>query len=50
VIAEAGKVGGVITKALSRLGRNYIEAGSYIKIFFPKYNVRYIAVTDGVMA
>ena len=47
---ETGKVGCVITKDLSRLGRNYIEAGSYIKIFFPKYNVRYIAVTDGVMA
>ena len=45
---EAGKVGCVITKDLSRLGRNYIEAGSYIEIFFPKHNVRYIAVTDGV--
>ena len=33
---------------LSRLGRNYIEAGSYIEIFFPKHNVRYIAITDGV--
>lgn len=45
---EAGKIGCVITKDLSRLGRNYIEAGSYIEIFFPKHNVRYIAVTDGV--
>ena len=45
---EARKVGCVITKDLSRLGRNYIEAGSYIEIFFPKHNVRYIAVTDGV--
>lgn len=45
---EAGKVGCVITKDLSRLGRNYIEAGIYIEIFFPKHNVRYIAVTDGV--
>lgn len=45
---EAGKVSCVITKDLSRLGRNYIEAGSYIEIFFPKHNVRYIAVTDGV--
>ena len=45
---EAGQVGCVITKDLSRLGRNYIEAGSYIEIFFPKHNVRYIAVTDGV--
>ncbi len=45
---EAGKVGCVITKDLSRLGRNYIEAGTYIEIFFPKHNVRYIAVTDVV--
>ena len=45
---EAGKIGCVITKDLSRLGRNYIEAGSYIEIFFPKQNVRYIAITDGV--
>ena len=45
---EARKGGCVITKDLSRLGRNYIEAGSYIEIFFPKHNVRYIAVTDGV--
>ena len=45
---EAGKIGCVITKDLSRLGRNYIEAGSYIEIFFPKHDVRYIAITDGV--
>ena len=45
---EAGKIDCVITKDLSRLGRNYIEAGSYIEIFFPKHHVRYIAITDGV--
>ena len=45
---EAGKVKCVITKDLSRLGRNYIEAGSYIEVFFPQHNVRYIAITDGV--
>ena len=45
---EAGKVKCVVTKDLSRLGRNYIEAGSYIEVFFPRHNVRYIAVTDGV--
>ena len=45
---EAGKVGCVVTKDLSRLGRNYIEAGSYIEIFFPRHNVRYIAITDDV--
>ena len=45
---EAGKVKCVITKDLSRLGRNYIEVGSYIEVFFPRHNVRYIAITDGV--
>lgn len=45
---EAGKVNCVITKDLSRLGRNYIEAGSYIEVFFPRHKVRYIAITDGV--
>ncbi len=33
---EAGKVGCVITKDLSRLGRNYIEAGGYIEVFSQK--------------
>ncbi|RAZ93352.1 resolvase, partial [Klebsiella oxytoca] len=45
---ETGKVKCVITKDLSRLGRNYIEAGIYIEIFFPRHNVRYIAVTDSL--
>ena len=45
---KAGKVKCVITKDLSRLGRNYIEAGSYMEVFFPRHNVRYIAITDGV--
>ena len=45
---EAGKIGCVITKDLSRLGRNYIEAGSYIEVYFPRHHVRYIAVNDNV--
>jgi len=45
---EAGKVKCVVTKDLSRLGRNYIEAGTYIEVFFPRHNVRYIAISDGV--
>ena len=44
---EAGTVGTVLTKDLSRLGRNYIEAGSYIEIYFPKHNIHYVAVNDG---
>ena len=45
---EEGKIGCVITKDLSRLGRNYIEAGSYIEVYFPRHHVRYIAVNDNV--
>lgn len=45
---EDGKINCVITKDLSRLGRNYLESGAYIEIFFPEHNVRYIAVNDNV--
>jgi DNA invertase Pin-like site-specific DNA recombinase len=38
----------LITKDLSRLGRNYLETGTYIEVFFPNHNVRYIAINDGV--
>ena len=43
---ESGRISCVITKDLSRLGRNYIESGSYMEVFFPKHNIRYIAITD----
>ena len=46
--AENGKVGIVITKDLSRLGRDYLKTGEYIEIIFPDYNVRYIAINDNV--
>ncbi|WP_028509527.1 recombinase family protein [Ruminococcus sp. NK3A76] len=45
---EAGKVGTVITKDLSRLGRDYLKTCEYIEIIFPDYDVRYIAINDGV--
>lgn len=44
---ENGKVNMVITKDLSRLGRDYIVSGQLIEEYFPKHNVRYIAITDG---
>ena len=43
---EAGNVGTVITKDLSRLGRNSALTGLYINYTFPQYGVRYIAVND----
>ncbi|MGL4790003.1 MAG: recombinase family protein [Anaerotignaceae bacterium] len=43
-----GKIAVCLTKDLSRLGRNYIETGMYIEIFFPENDVRYIAIADGI--
>jgi len=45
---EAGRVGTVITKDLSRLGRNYLRTGELIEIIFPENGVRYIAINDNV--
>lgn len=38
----------VITKDLSRLGRDYIKTGFYLEDYFPKKNIRYVAITDGI--
>ena len=43
---EAGNVNCVIVKDLSRLGRDYIEAGRLIQKTFPAFHVRFIALTD----
>ena len=45
---EDGKVGIVITKDLIRLGRDYLKTGELIEMTFPDYDVRYIAINDGV--
>ncbi|MBE6827849.1 MAG: DUF4368 domain-containing protein [Ruminococcaceae bacterium] len=45
-LIEQGKVATLITKDLSRFGRNYIEVGNYTEIIFPRLNVRYIAIND----
>ncbi len=44
---KAGKVNCIIVKDLSRLGRNYIEAGNYLEKVFPFIGVRFIAISDG---
>lgn len=43
---EDGKIDCVITKDLSRLGRNYVQTGIYTEAFFPEHDVRYIAIND----
>ena len=45
---EAGLVGTVIVKDMSRLGRNYLQVGMYTEMIFPQKNVRFIAINDGV--
>ena len=45
---EAGKIDTIITKYLSRLGRDYIQTGYYIDIYFKEHNVRYIAMNDNI--
>lgn len=45
---ESGKVGTVIVKDQSRLGRDYLQTGMLMEITFPQYDVRFIAVNDGV--
>ncbi len=43
-----GKINCVIVKDLSRLGREYIETGRYLRRIFPAYGVRFIAINDNI--
>ena len=45
---ERRQINLVITKDLSRLGRNYLQTGTLIEDFFPRHGVRYIAMNDGI--
>lgn len=45
---ETKKVNMVITKDLSRLGRDYILTGHYMERYFPEHRVRYISLLDGI--
>lgn len=42
------KINMVITKDLSRLGRDYIQTGYYLEKFFPENRIRYISLLDGI--
>lgn len=44
--ARKGKINCIVVKDLSRLGRNYVEAGDYLEKVFPFLNIRFIAVND----
>ena len=45
---DAGKVGIVIAKDLSRVGRDYIETGFYTEVYFRQKGIRFIAIDNGV--
>ena len=45
---EHGSINMVITKDMSRLGRDYIQAGHYMEQYFPSKNVRYISLLDNI--
>lgn len=44
---KAGRINCIVVKDLSRLGRNYLEAGNYLEQIFPFFKVRFISITDG---
>ena len=45
---ENGKINMVVTKDLSRLGRNYIKTGYYIEEYFPLKKIRYVSILDNI--
>lgn len=45
---EEKRINMVITKDLSRLGRDYIKTGYYLENYFPEKSVRYVAILDGI--
>ncbi len=45
---KLGKINMIITKDMSRLGRDYIGTGELIEKYFPNNNIRYIAINDGI--
>ena len=45
---KQGRINMVVTKDLSRLGRDFLKTGYYAEVYFPENNVRYIALNDGI--
>lgn len=45
---EAGKVGVVLAKDMSRIGRDYLQTGFYTEVMFRQQGVRFIAIGNGV--
>lgn len=47
-LVENGQVSAVIIKDMSRFGRDYLQVGMYTEVMFPKHDVHFIAINDGV--
>ncbi len=47
-LVDEGKVGMVIVKDMSRLGRDYLKVGYYTEVALPGADVRFIAINNGV--
>lgn len=47
-IVDDGKVGTIIVKDMSRLGRDYLKVGMHTKMIFPNADIRFIAINNGV--
>lgn len=47
-LVDEGKVGTVIVKDMSRLGRDYLQVGMYTEMVFPNNDIRFIAINNGV--
>ena len=47
-LVRDNKIGVIIAKDMSRIGRNYLEVGLYTEMLFPEHDVRFIAVNSGV--
>ena len=47
-LVKDDKIGVIIAKDMSRIGRNYLEVGLYTEMLFPEHDIRFIAVNSGV--
>ena len=47
---DAGRVGTIIVKDMSRLGRDYLKVGFYTEVTFPDADVRFIAINNGAVS
>ncbi|MGI6717362.1 MAG: DUF4368 domain-containing protein [Eubacteriales bacterium] len=47
-LVEEGRIGTIIVKDMSRLGRDYLKVGYYTEVLFPGSDIRFIAINNNV--